>query len=117
MDQLAVPWQLPPTVHIPANWTAHLQRCTRLKRSPHFLAQILWQRGIRDMASLPGFLDADQYQPTNAAAFGNEMERAVARLKQAYEQNEKVAIWGDFGMAWGNFFSRAIACAILSPTA
>jgi single-stranded-DNA-specific exonuclease len=30
------------------------------------------------------------------SAFGEEMELAIARLKQAIDNNEQVAIWGDF---------------------
>ncbi|MEL6927549.1 MAG: single-stranded-DNA-specific exonuclease RecJ [Cyanobacteria bacterium J06600_6] len=65
-------------------------------RDSEYSAQLLWQRGIRDLASLPGFLNASLYQPTSADAFGSEMAQAIARLKQARERAEKVTIWGDF---------------------
>jgi single-stranded-DNA-specific exonuclease len=61
-----------------------------------YAAQLLWQRNIRSVEQLAGFLDPLQYQPTSAFAFGPEMEWAVARLVQAREQGERVAIWGDF---------------------
>ncbi len=60
------------------------------------VAQLLWQRGIRDEATIPGFLKADLYAPASPFEFGTEMERAVQRLQQARSQGEIVAIWGDF---------------------
>ena len=65
-------------------------------RSGRYLAPLLWQRGWRDLDTLPGLLHPDHYTPTSAFAFGAEMEWAVARLQQAHERQEKVAIWGDF---------------------
>ncbi|MEB3229900.1 MAG: single-stranded-DNA-specific exonuclease RecJ [Leptolyngbyaceae bacterium] len=70
-----------------------------------YLAQILWQRGWFNEVNSPqedgrvalkGFLQPDYYQPTSPFAFGEEMIGAVQRLCKAYEQDEKVAIWGDF---------------------
>ncbi|MFM2430579.1 MAG: hypothetical protein RLZZ511_1792 [Cyanobacteriota bacterium] len=64
--------------------------------SGKYIAQLLWQRGIRDLAQLPGFIHADRYQPHAPAEFGVEMQQAVDRLIQARDRGEKVAIWGDF---------------------
>ncbi len=61
-----------------------------------YIAQLLWQRGIRDRATLPGFLQASNYLPHSPYDFGPEMHWAVARLQQARSRQEKVAIWGDF---------------------
>jgi len=61
-----------------------------------YIAQLLWQRGIREPAELGGFLHADRYQPTSPFEFGAEMHWAVERLQQAWQNAEKVAIWGDF---------------------
>jgi single-stranded-DNA-specific exonuclease len=61
-----------------------------------YIAQILWQRGIRDLDRLPGFIHASQYQPHSPTEFGEEMQRAVDRLQTARNTQEKVAIWGDF---------------------
>ncbi|MGD1941731.1 MAG: single-stranded-DNA-specific exonuclease RecJ [Leptolyngbyaceae cyanobacterium] len=60
------------------------------------LGQLLWQRGWHRLADIQTFIQAEAYQPTSPWAFGDEMEWAIARLQQAYEQPEKVAIWGDF---------------------
>jgi single-stranded-DNA-specific exonuclease len=61
-----------------------------------YVAQLLWQRGMRDVEKLPGFLSPTAYQPASPFAFGLEMEWAVARILQAQEKQEKVVIWGDF---------------------
>lgn len=60
------------------------------------VGQLLWQRGYRHLEDIRRFIDSETYQPTSPFAFGEEMERAIARLMQAHEQGEKVAIWGDF---------------------
>jgi single-stranded-DNA-specific exonuclease len=59
-------------------------------------AQLLWQRGIRQVNQLGGFLDPQQYQPASPWEFGSEMQQALSRLQQAYSTGEPVAIWGDF---------------------
>ncbi|PZD73699.1 Single-stranded-DNA-specific exonuclease RecJ [Acaryochloris thomasi RCC1774] len=64
--------------------------------SGEFAAQLLWQRGLQDPQQVAGFLDPNQYQPAPADSFGQEMQQAVDRLVQAREQQQKVAIWGDF---------------------
>jgi single-stranded-DNA-specific exonuclease len=61
-----------------------------------YLAQLLWQRGIRQEEQLRGFLDCKAYQPTSPFAFGEPMKLAVHRLQLAMEGGEAVAIWGDF---------------------
>ena len=82
------------------------------------VGQLLWQRGWRNLADIRGYLQTEAYQPTSPLAFGEEMEWAIARLIQACEQAEKVAIWGDFdadgltatAVLWeglGQFFSQS----------
>ena len=61
-----------------------------------WLAQLLWQRGLRDVEDLPGWLNPHHYQPTSPLAFGGEMEQAIARIQTAIASQEIVAIWGDF---------------------
>lgn len=61
-----------------------------------YLAQLLWQRQLCTVEGLAGFLDATQYTPASPFAFGDEMEKAIARLQHAYATQERVAIWGDF---------------------
>ena len=93
---LLAQWQLPPKSDMPAQWVDTVQRVAGFDSPPHFGAQLLWQRGIRDENQLKGFLKPDDYQPISPFAFGEEMQWAIDRLVQAREQNEKVAIWGDF---------------------
>jgi single-stranded-DNA-specific exonuclease len=93
MAEPVLPWQIQPTIDLPAAFLQAVQQVV-----PHYsdvLAQLLWQRGIRE-SDLAGFLDPDRYQPTSPFAFGEEMQRAIDRLVQAREQQEIVAIWGDF---------------------
>jgi single-stranded-DNA-specific exonuclease len=88
-------WQLPPQLEIPPEFVAAIRKCKPTVNGK-YAAQLLWQRGMREIEMLPGYLDCDKYQPTSPFAFGMEMTAAVARLKKAYIYAEKVAIWGDF---------------------
>lgn len=87
-------WQLLSTETAPPEFVMGVERITG--RASKYCAQLLWQRNIRDLSKLPGFLDSRSYQPTSASAFGKEMDWAIARLIQARNQAEKVTIWGDF---------------------
>ncbi|QKQ76656.1 single-stranded-DNA-specific exonuclease RecJ [Nostoc sp. TCL240-02] len=61
-----------------------------------YAAQLLWQRGIKDNQQLTAFINYKTYQPASPFEFGQEMDLAIARLQQAYNAKEKIAIWGDF---------------------
>ncbi|MCC5643945.1 DHH family phosphoesterase [Nostoc sp. CHAB 5824] len=61
-----------------------------------YAAQLLWQRGIKDHQQLTAFINHKAYQPASPFEFGQEMHLAIARLQQAYNAREKIAIWGDF---------------------
>jgi single-stranded-DNA-specific exonuclease len=87
-------WQLVSPANIPQEFIAGVQQI--IGRDAKYCPQLLWQRGIQDLAKLPGFLDPNKYQPASPFAFGEEMEWAIARLKQARDCTEKVTIWGDF---------------------
>jgi single-stranded-DNA-specific exonuclease len=80
-------WQISETVEIPT-WLS--------EKVGKFAAQLLCQRGIIEPEQVESFLDIAAYRPTSAFAFGVEMEQAIARIQQAYEQGEMIAIWGDF---------------------
>jgi single-stranded-DNA-specific exonuclease len=60
-----------------------------------FAAQLLHQRGIFEPEQVSPFLDTKSYQPTSAFTFP-EMRQAIARIQKSYEQDEMIAIWGDF---------------------
>jgi single-stranded-DNA-specific exonuclease len=88
-------WQLPSQPSIPQEFLEAVKAYIP-DESKGCLAQLLWQRGIQDLDKLPGFLDPNCYQPISPFAFGQEMKRAVARLANARQAEEKVTIWGDF---------------------
>ena len=88
-------WQLPPQLDIPPEFVTAVRSCKPTVNGK-YAAQLLWQRGIREIDRIPGYLDCDKYQPTSPFAFGIEMTAAVERLKKAYIYAEKVVIWGDF---------------------
>lgn len=88
-------WQLQPQWTIPEDFQQWLLAQGDPYNHP-CLAQLLWQRGVRDRATAQAFLDPAAYTPTFPWAFGEEMQRAIARLQQAREHQEKVYIWGDF---------------------
>ncbi len=109
-------WQIPSPSEVPAAFIAAVRGC-KSTINGRFAAQLLWQRGMREIEGLSGYLDCEQYQPQSPFAFGAEMTLAVERLKQARIRGEKVAIWGDFdadgvtatSVLWdglGQFFDR-----------
>ena len=51
---------------------------------------------IRNPEQIPGFLNPKLYQPATPWEFGQEMNWAIDRIQQARNNNEQVAIWGDF---------------------
>lgn len=88
-------WQIQPIHELPEWFVRAVGQHTH-ESSGRYVAQLLWQRGFRDLNQLEGFLDPNRYRCTSAFEFGEEMHRAVKRLQQAWQQAEKVAIWGDF---------------------
>jgi single-stranded-DNA-specific exonuclease len=121
---LSPSWQLIPSAEPPDTFVDAVQQMTSAEC--RYLPMLLWQRGIRDVEQLPGFLDPQCYQPTSPFAFGEEMNRAVDRVQQARNRGEKVAIWGDFdadgitstAVLWdglGQFFVRPDRLTYLIP--
>jgi single-stranded-DNA-specific exonuclease len=88
-------WQLPPYLEIPPEFIAAVRKY-KPTINGKYAARLLWQRGIREIERLPGYLNSDRYQPSSPFEFGTEMRLAVERLNRAYGQGEKVTIWGDF---------------------
>lgn len=88
-----VVWQRTSDDLAPADFVTAVQAMDT--EAGNYTAQLLWQRGYRDISELSGFFDPGIYTPTSALAFP-EMAAALARLQQAQERQEKVAIWGDF---------------------
>ncbi|MGK7897973.1 MAG: single-stranded-DNA-specific exonuclease RecJ, partial [Xenococcus sp. (in: cyanobacteria)] len=88
-------WQLVATSSVP-QWFIDAVRGYTPDSSGKYGAELLWQKGIRDLDTLAAFINPECYQPTRAVAFGEEMSNAIARLKLAYNTKEKICIWGDF---------------------
>ncbi|MDY6784569.1 MAG: single-stranded-DNA-specific exonuclease RecJ [Cyanobacteriota bacterium] len=88
-------WQILPVPHIPEAFIDAVKPYVPTSEGK-YAAQLLWQRGIRDLAQLPGFTSPDAYEPLSPFEFGQEMKWAVNRLVQARDRAEKVTIWGDF---------------------
>ncbi|WP_417040483.1 single-stranded-DNA-specific exonuclease RecJ [Cylindrospermopsis raciborskii] len=93
-------WILLENIEIPQDFLQAVQKQYHIrhgsKSKANFVAQILWQRGIRTELELVNFLDFKNYRPANSFEFGEEMNLAVNRLKAAVISKEKVGIWGDF---------------------
>ena len=88
-------WQIQSVYELPDWFIAAVKRHSN-GADGRYIAQLLWQRGMRDLTQLSGFLEPKYYQPTNPFEFGAEMHQAVERLKYARQHSEQVAIWGDF---------------------
>ncbi|MBP0017751.1 MAG: DHH family phosphoesterase [Cyanobacteria bacterium SBLK] len=95
MNSLPPRWQLPPNPDVPPEFIDAIKPYCPASEG-RFAAQLLWQRELRDLEQLPGFLDCDRYHPASPFEFGKEMQYAVKRLLKAREAGEKVMIWGDF---------------------
>ena len=95
IDWPSATWQVAPVPNMADSWVETVAEMTGLP-CPVRGAQLLWMRGIRSAETLKGFWRAAAYVPASPFAFGEEMERAVARLTVARDRAEKVAIWGDF---------------------
>ena len=80
----------------PPKWFLELVKQHIPASKGNFAAQLLWQRGIRDKTQLENHINPQIYQPASPFEFGQEMQLAVERLQKARNNNEKVAIWGDF---------------------
>lgn len=88
-------WVLPPHTQ-PPEWFIEQIKNYVPEGSGHHAAKLLWQRGIREIQQLAGFVNPKEYQPANPFEFGEEMHLAVERLQVARDREEIIAIWGDF---------------------
>ena len=68
---------------------------TDLGISPLF-APGLWARGLTSHSALKAFFQLDPSLLTSPLAFGEEMNKAVSRLRRAFEMKEKIVIFGDY---------------------
>ena len=95
MNTLQYKWQIAPSLLIP-QWFLKIIKSYITNSDGKHVAQILWKRGIQNKEQLIAFIDTDAYHPTSPFVFGEEIKWAVERLKIAYQNKEKVIIWGDF---------------------
>ncbi len=87
-------WQIKPVAELPESYLEAVKNNAGKFPCKH-LSQLLWQRGIKE-EQLAGFLNPEKYQFASPFEFGEEIKKAVERIRTAINQNQKVAIWGDF---------------------
>jgi single-stranded-DNA-specific exonuclease len=56
----------------------------------------LWARGFKSRSMLEEFFHADSSKLTGPLAFGEQMDKAVDRLRRSFENREKIVILGDY---------------------
>jgi len=95
MPQQQPQWQIQPTVQ-PPEWLINAVRQLAPDLDGNYAAQLLWQRGINNAEKLAEYLNTDLYKPASPFAFGEEINWAMERLLKARDNQEIVAIWGDF---------------------
>ena len=95
MTEILQNWQSQPLPQPPA-WLIQAVRNHAPELPGNYAAALLWYRGIQNPEQIPGFLNPQLYQPASPFEFGLEMDWAIARIQQARNSGEKVAIWGDF---------------------
>ena len=116
MSQEKISWQVPLCDPLPYSFIEYFQNYAP-KLSGKYLAKLLWQRGIKTPEDIVCFLDPQEYKPASALEFGGEINNAIERIIFARNNQEKVAIWGDFdadgitstSLLWdglGEFFNK-----------
>ncbi|GAX35799.1 single-stranded-DNA-specific exonuclease RecJ [Nodularia sp. NIES-3585] len=80
----------------PPDWFIEIVKKHTPASSGLYAAQLLWQRGIKNEQQLAAFTNYKNYQPASPFEFGDEMQLAIEGLQQARNNNDKIAIWGDF---------------------
>ena len=95
MAELRENWQNQPLPQ-PPDWLIQAVRNHAPELPGNYAASLLWCRGIQNPEEIPGFLNSQLYKPASPFEFGLEMNWAIARIQQARNSGEKIAIWGDF---------------------
>ncbi|MDP5337436.1 MAG: single-stranded-DNA-specific exonuclease RecJ [Nodularia sp. (in: cyanobacteria)] len=80
----------------PPDWFIQIVKQHTPASSGLYAAQLLWQRGIKNEQQLAAFTNYKTYQPASPFEFGEEMQLAMERLQQSRNNNDQIAIWGDF---------------------
>lgn len=81
-------WIEPPPVEVDPDFQAAIG-------GHPLIAQILVQRGIKDLITAQAFLDANHYSPCLPTVLPG-MEAACERIELAIHRHETVCVWGDF---------------------
>ncbi len=89
-------WQIPQPLEIPDSFLLTVNEFIDLPTKGKYISQLLWQRGIIQREDIAQFLHYEYNQSVNPFNFGEEMQWAVDRIRQAIDRQEKVVIWGDF---------------------
>ncbi len=63
---------------------------------PPFLRRLIASRGIETEAEAQSFLNPDYEAHTHNPFLMKDMEKSVARILKAVENNERIAIWSDY---------------------
>ena len=61
-----------------------------------FFSAGLWARGLKSRLQLKEFFQTDASKLMGPLGFGEEMHKAAARLRSAFENKEKIVILGDY---------------------
>src|SRR3989344_4053168 len=80
-------WKLKPKIPVES---AHLY-----EGHDPFFAQLLYNRGLTGKQQIEEFLNP-QYERLNSPFLFKDMEKAVERVWQAIDQNQKITIYGDY---------------------
>lgn len=81
-------WLDPPLLKISGEFAAQIG-------GHPLLAATLARRGFGDVRSAWAFLDPTRYQPASPFDLP-DMDKAVARIRQAIDRRERILVWGDF---------------------
>lgn len=95
MSETREQWQIKPITELPESYIDKVKNYVGDRHYKH-LPQLLWQRGIKEAEKLAGFLKPELYPSATPFEFGEEIKIAVERIVLAFNQKQKVAIWGDF---------------------
>lgn len=91
MKQANYNWQMPQTADLPQTFIDQLEK----ESIPIFLGQLLWQRDVRTGQAIETFFHPGLEQLHDPFLL-YEMEKAVTRVQQALENEEKILIYGDY---------------------
>ena len=83
-------WLLP-KIDIPAKFLEEIS-----SKYPPIIARLLWDREIRNIEQVEKFLTSDYQQDLYDPFSMKGMNKVVKRISQAIEQQEKIAIFGDY---------------------